>query len=170
MSEQTILEHGMRLAEAIIQAKKIAEKIEVIPTEIPTPEVKYIFKELPKPLSAYYNPHQYSTVTAGERVTVWYFKVPPNYVFHIEQIGTNWFEDCKWLFEVDGNVQETVERFYGGINSPIDVRHRFIYARRSVRWVFINNSSDDVIAEVLCDGTIYLAEDFFEVARRGLLR
>jgi len=165
-----ILEHGLRLAETIIQSKKVAEKIQAeLKIELPKPE--YVFKELPKPLSAYYNPHQYKTVTTGDRVTVWYFKVPPNHIFHIEQIGANWFEDCKWLFEVDGNVQETIDRFYGGgINAPLDVKHRFIYASQSVRWIFENNSSDDVIAEVLCDGSVYLRDDFFEAAKRGFIR
>jgi len=171
MTEQPILEHGLRLAEAIIQSEKIAEKIQAeVKIEIPKPEIQYVFKELPKPLSAYYNSHQYQTVSAGDRVTVWYFEVPPNHIFHIEQIGTNWFEDCKWIFEVDGRVLETIEHFYGSINAPVDVKHRFIYASRSVRWLFENNSSDDVIAEVVCDGTVYLRDDFFEAAKRGFIR
>jgi len=147
MSEYKILEHGLRLAEAIIQSKMIAERIQVA---IPKPEEELVFKEIPKPLNQFRNPHGYATVPAGERVTVWNFDVPPDHVFHIEQIGTNWFEDTYLVFLIDGSQREKVEHFYGSINAPQDVSRRFIHARHNVRWIAVNNSSDDVVYEVLC--------------------
>ena len=167
MSEYKILEHGLRLAEAIIQSKMIAEKIQVA---IPKPEEELlVFKEIPKPLNQFRNPHGYATVPAGERVTVWNFDVPPDHVFHIEQIGTNWFEDTYLLFLIDGSERERVEHFYGSINAPQDVSRRFIHARHNVRWIAVNNSSDDVVYEVLMDGTIYHKDDWEKVWKKHLI-
>jgi hypothetical protein len=174
----SVLEHGKRIAELLIQNQNLVEKFKSaypMPVPVtfelpPTPTPSYVFKELPKSLNSYgYNPHQCVTVPAGERKTVWCFTVSPNHVFHIEQIGTNWYPDTYLLFQVDGNTLEKIERFYGEINAPIDVRRRYIYATHEVRFITVNNSSDDVIYDVLCDGSLYLTEDFFEAAKRGLL-
>ena len=168
----SVLEHGKRIAELLLQSQDIAEKLKeamALPLPPPTPPVEYVFKELPKGLSYYYNPHQSKTVPAGERVTVWSFKVPPNHIFHVEQLGTNWYEDTYLLWIADGNQLEKIERFYGEINAPIDIRRRYIFSKQEMRFIAVNNSSEDVIYDVYADGTVYLNEDFFEAAKRGLL-
>jgi len=165
----SVLEHGKRIAELMVQSQDIAEKLKQMIPSFPKPPEPFKFKELPKGLDSFYQPHQTTTVAAGERVTVWSFKVPPNHIFHVEQLGTNWYEDTYLLWIVDGNQLEKIERFYGEINAPIDVRRRYIFSKQEMRFIAINNSSEDVIYDVLCDGTVYLNEDFFEAAKRGLL-
>jgi hypothetical protein len=174
-----VLEHGKRIAELIVQNQDMMDRLkaaypspmpvtfEVPPTLTVTPA--YVFKELPKGLSYYYQPHQTQTVKAGERKTVWSFKVPPNHIFHIEYIGTNWYPDTYLLLIVDGNELERIERFYGEVNSPINVKGRYFFAKQEVRFIAVNNSTEDVIYDVYCDGSVYLSEDFFEAAKRGLL-
>lgn len=167
-----VLEHGKRIAELLIQSQDIAEKLKeamALPLPPAVPPTEYVFKELPKGLSYYYNPHQSVTVSAGDRVTVWRFTVPPNHVFHVELIGTNWYEDTYLLLIADGSQLDKIERFYGEINQPIDVRRRYIYAKQELRVIAVNNSTEDVVYDVYIDGTTYLIEDFFEASKRGLL-
>lgn len=172
-----VLEHGKRIAELMIQNQDLAKRFrEAYPMPVPvtfelppTPVQPYVFKELPKGLNSYYSPHQTKTVKAGERLTVWSFTVPPNHIFHAELLGTNWYEDTYLLWIVDGSELERIERFYGEINSPINIKGRYIFAKQEVRFIAVNNSSEDVIYDVYQDGTIYLAEDFYEAAKRGLL-
>lgn len=166
----SVLEHGKRIAELLIQSQDITEKLKAMMPTIPTPMPTYVFKELPKGISQYgCNPHQSDTVPANERKSIWYFKVPPGHIFHVEQIGTNWYPDTYMLFIVDGSILEKWERFVGEINALVDVRRRFIIASNDVRVIAVNNSANDVIYDVIIDGTVYLAEDFYEVAKRGML-
>ncbi len=174
-----VLEHGKRIAELLVQNQDLLGRLKAaypsplpVTFEVPmpiTPPPPYVFKELPKSLNYYYNPDQIVTVKAGERVTVWNFKVPPGHVFHVELLGTNWFEDSYLLWMVDGNVLERIERWYGEPNSPMNIKGRYIYAAQEMRFICVNNSSRDITQEVYCDGVVYLREDFFEAARRGLL-
>jgi hypothetical protein len=162
-----VYEHGKRIAELIIQSQDIAYKLkQYIPSPPIIEEEKPVFVELPKPLHMFYNPHQSLTVNAGDRATVWFFSVPTNHIFHIEQIGTNWYPDTYLLFEVDGSQREKIERFYGEINAPLDVRHRYITARHDARWIAVNNSDEDVVYDVLMDGTIYHIEDWPKMVGR----
>jgi len=173
-----VLEHGKRIAELLVQSQDLAERLKVAlptppapapPAPAPPAPIPYVFKELPKGLNYYYSPHQSVTVKAGERVTVWNFKVPPGYVFHLEFIGTNWYEGTYLLLIVDGNQLEKWERFVGEINAPINVKGRYIFGKQEVRVIAVNNSSEDVIYDIYMDGTVYLMEDFFEAVKRGVL-
>ena len=118
------------------------------------------FVETPKPLAYYYKPHQYETVPAGEHVVIYSFNVPPEHVLHIEQVANNWFEDTYIEWEVDRVLMEKIERFLASINSPVDIRHRYIIAKDKVQWTAYNNSTEDIISEVVCDGTIYHINDW----------
>jgi hypothetical protein len=174
-----VLEHGKAIAQLIIQNQDLMERLKAaypmpMPVAFEFPATltftpTYVFKELPKGLSYYYSPHQTKTVKAGERVTVWSFKVPPNHIFHIEYIGTNWYPDTYLLLIVDGSQLDKWERFVGEINAPLNVKGRFIFAKQEVNVIAVNNSTEDVIYDILIDGSVYLSEDFFEAARRGLL-
>jgi hypothetical protein len=159
------LEHGKRIAELIIQGQIIAKNIKPIVLPAPSipqpqPSPSPTYKEMPKALNTFYNPHEYVTVPSGQSKTVWEYTVPPNYVLHIEQIGTNWYRDTYLEWFIDGRLREKIERFYGEINSPVDIRRKIIYATKNVKWVATNNSTKTIISEVLMDGTLYNVEDW----------
>jgi len=173
-----VYKHGLRLAEAIILADQIATRLPTSPTtpqgslSVPIPAVspspQPLLHETPKSLNAFdYNPHQYVDLTANQQdVIVYSFQVPTGYVFHIEQLAVNYTEDAYVLFIVDGAEREKIQRFYGEINAPVNVTRRFFYARKQVKFVAYNNSSDPVRTEVLCDGTLYNEDDWNKIVDR----
>jgi len=166
------MNHGLRIAEEIIahlivrnHAKTIQPQPELSLLQKETslfPKYASVFKEQPKALNMFdVNPHQYATVTAGElNKQVWNFIVPEGYVFHIEQLALNGNEDVSIILQIDGANRETIDRFYGEINSPVNVKGRFMTASRRVRFVVSNSSDEDAVVEVLCDGTLYNVEDW----------
>ena len=89
-----------------------------------------------------------------------FFYVPGNHVFHIHQVANNFFTDTYSHWIVDGARFEKVERFIADINSPLDVRNRYICSYSSVKWITYNNSKEAVISEILMDGVIWLLTDF----------
>lgn len=147
------LEYGRRIAETILEAQSRELQTEK--------EVKQArFKELPRPVSYYYDPHRYATVEAGETKTLYDFKLPKNRVFHIHQVANNWFHDTYSIWKLDGARVEKVERWISSINSPLVIKDRYLVAYNSVKWITVNNSLESIISETLLDGLVWLLSDF----------
>jgi len=138
-------------------------------TSIIQPPEKGGFKEQPRPLSYYYNPHQYATVEAGETETIYDFTVPGSHVLHVHQVANNWFEECYADWKIDGARFERVERWISSINTPLVIKDRCILAYKNVKWIFYNKCDEDVLAETLIDGIIYHVDDIKKVIGQRLI-
>lgn len=107
------------------------------------------------PLGTLYNPHQYDSVSAGQKKTIFYFKVPSGMVLFVKQVANTWDNNTYWLFEIDGErVYPKIERVIAELDEPKEYDPPFL-VKGNVKWTFYNNSSSTVSAEVLCDGILY---------------
>ena len=165
-----VYEHGKRVAEQILLAQEIARLLKPVtePPPTPAPKPPTGFVESPKPLSYYYAPYHYRTVASGGSAKIFDFKVPPAHVLHIELVGNSWALDSYFEWMVDGSLVERVERTIGYINNPVNIRHRYLAAYKSVLVVGYNKTVSDLTMEFLIDGTVYHRGDFERVIRGGV--
>jgi hypothetical protein len=147
-----------RIAEAIIQGQVIGQNIKI---EVPaSSNGKFTFKELPRPLSYYYQPHKYVTIPGGFKATFFEWWLPDNHVLHIHQVANNFFMDTYSDWIIDGVRFEKVERWISSLNAPLNVKDRYIVAYKNVKWITFNKGKEDIISEVLIDGVVYLLDDW----------
>lgn len=152
------LEIGQRIAEEILrnQARKqqaVADK--TVAT----------WKELPRPLSYYYRPHQYATISSKTTQTLFDFTLRKNHVLWIMQVASNWWETTWSEWKVDGEAIDKVERWISNINTPLVIKDRYLLAYKNVQWIVHNDSQVQIIAEVLIDGVVYHLDDWKKMNR-----
>lgn len=142
---------GRRIADDILASQHETFQVEAD---------KFKYKEMPRPLSYYYRPHQYATVQPKEMKIIYDFTVPYDHVLHIHQVANNYFVDTVSEWKIDGATFEKVLRFIADINNPPVIKDRYIVAYHSVAWNTTNNSNKAILSEVLIDGIVYHIDDW----------
>jgi len=94
--------------------------------------------------------HQYKLVKAKSSDIVFEIIIPRDCIGFIEQVANSWYPDTVLHFIVDDEA-EIVKREIAPINSP---KHYDppIVVKNFIRWVAYNNSEEDHVFEVVCDG------------------
>jgi hypothetical protein len=96
------------------------------------------------------NPHQYKLIKAGTSDKVYEFIIPKGHIAFIDQIANLWYPNTYLTFIVDSE-EEVVQREIAPINEPKEFRPPIV-AKNFIRWIGVNNSSEDYVFEVICDG------------------
>ena len=76
-------------------------------------------------------------------------------VLFINQIGNNWIPKTKFIWEIDGEVVENVERIIGQLDNPKHFNPPFV-VRSYMKVIAVNNDTSNHVMEWLADG--YLIE------------
>ena len=103
--------------------------------------------------------YQSSDVLIGQQnVRYWYYEIPPQYVFLIDQIASHWYESCTWVMEIDGDFKEDGLRIVGEpksspTNHPIHLQYPLV-AKKWVEWRASNNSTKNRSFAAITDGIL----------------
>lgn len=99
-------------------------------------------------------PHQYTTISAGSSGRVFYFEIPKKMVAFLKMVANNWYDDTYFTWIVDGEIIDPkVERAFGLVDRP-KIYDPPILVKNYIEWIAYNNSSEDQIFEVMCDGIV----------------
>lgn len=155
-------DHPKRVAEAIIRAQQTNRHITL-------PQTNGVIC-FPRTVAYYYRPHQIKNVASYSSEIVYDFSLPTNKIFHIHRIANNWYENTYSIWKVDGvSIEDRIERFISDINSPLNIKDRYLVARNNVKWITFNNSSKAIVTEVLIDGVVWDVVEWERERRRGVI-
>lgn len=102
--------------------------------------------------------HQYKEISAGQNDAVYEFDVPNGYVAFIYNIANVSYDDTHYLWKIDNELYEKVEREIAPLNNPLYLIKPLV-ATEKILWQGYNNSDNSLTFEVLCDGLIYFKEE-----------
>lgn len=101
--------------------------------------------------------HQYVTVNANTaKQRVFYLKIPNSCVGFINRMASNWFDDVKFHFVIDGEtVERNIERQLGLMSNPVKIDPPYL-VRNYIEITADNGDTVNHNLEVLIDGIAYL--------------
>lgn len=106
------------------------------------------------PFGQFGNVHQYTTVKAGEESRVFYLKIPDGCVGFIYKLASNYYDGVKWYFYIDGElIVKDLEKTFGDMGNPAEINPPYLVKDR-IEFYAKNESSEDLLLEVYCDGVI----------------
>ena len=113
------------------------------------------------PFSQYFKVHQYATVPANSTARVFYGKLPNSMVGFVYKIGNNYHSGSVLRWMIDGtDVEREIERQIGSVDRPAQYNMENggpYLVKDYIEFTATNNSSEDLVFEVLVDGLIYEA-------------
>jgi len=94
--------------------------------------------------------HQYAEVNAGEKKTIFRFKIPSGYVGFVYKVANSWYPDTKVLFLVDGELVEVIlsER---PITNPLKLEPPIV-VKHEVEAIAVNSGKQKHYFEFWIDG------------------
>lgn len=95
------------------------------------------------------------TIGPGQSGIVYDFSIPKGWVGFIERVGNENFEDCYYIWTVDGKqIGGKIDYVLGHINAPLEYDPPII-VKRQILWVGYNDGQNTEVFEVLTDGIIF---------------
>ena len=123
--------------------------------------------------------YQYKEVAAGETETIWTMDLresdvlmAPYYVGVITLVANSWYDDTllTWKIDTDGEATEpvrmvnrTVEEALGAMDTPLELKPRYIITHRC-EWTATNNDSTAHVFWVYQRGYFILKETYKKIA------
>jgi archaellum component FlaG (FlaF/FlaG flagellin family) len=100
--------------------------------------------------------HQYATVSAGiTNQRVFYLKIPDSCVGFITRMASNWLDNIKFHFIIDGEIVErNIERQIGPMGDATKIDPPYLVKN----YIEVKANNNDTVAhdlEVLIDGIAY---------------
>jgi hypothetical protein len=103
------------------------------------------------PFSDHVKLHQTLSISPNSKGTVWSFTIPNSTIGFIKKVRTNWFEDTKWEWRIDG---ESIE---SGVEREIDEDFDPPYVvQNNIKFIAENNSSNTLTFEVIVNGVLIM--------------
>lgn len=97
-------------------------------------------------------PYQKKTVNAGETKVIYELPITGGYVGFIDKLAIDWYAHTYINFRVDGTTIEKIERRISF--ASFEVFDPPIIARKSIKFIVVNEDTEEHIMAVLCDGLL----------------
>jgi hypothetical protein len=95
--------------------------------------------------------YQFKNVPSGKKDTVFSLNIPQDTVGIITTVANSWFVNTSLEWKVDDRLVEhvAIQRVVAPLSNPLQVR---IPVEDTIEWTAINDSTDDHVFEVVCNG------------------
>lgn len=106
------------------------------------------------PFSEFGKTEDSQTVNPGESAIIYHYQVPPAYVAFLWELALRWWANTYWIWQIDGETVQKVERTIGNINEPYKMTPRPYKAEDEIKLIAYNNDSVAHEFKAVCDGEL----------------
>jgi len=106
------------------------------------------------PFSEFGDTEGSQTVNPGQWAVVYTYEVPSDYVAFMWELALRWWANTYWIWEIDGDTVERIERTVGNMNEPYKLTPRPYKAEEEIRLIAYNNNTEAHEFRAVCNGEL----------------